>query len=278
MRFKTEILTTVFLGATLFAQNSWQPFMRQSNNLVAAACPPHHAATPDPYQFPVLGAIDVWRFNMASGDLVSYVKNQTYSVTNATGTQWTYSVVGPNGLVGVTHDESNGGNFRLSSQVDTSFDIGALESYTLMFQFKANNSNHDSRIILDFGTAGANTNGIYVELADDRISVWTLGALGTNLSRTDAGIITNGVFYTIRVVMDRLSAAAVIYIKPEGGSETSVNVNKIFSDFSAIGDVQITTDPMAVTRGSNNSGSPFWGTIYQVAFAKGTTYDVTSKP
>lgn len=231
----------------------------------------------NPYLFPLATAQDVWYFDMASGDLVSQIKGQTYVVTDAGG-QYSYNVAGPNSLVGVTHDESNGGNFRLASQTDTSFDIGALESYTIMFQFKANNSNHDSRVILDWGTAGANTNGIYIEQADDRISVWTLGALGNNLSRTDTGIITNGVFYTVRIVMNRLSAAAVIYIKPEGGAEVSVNVNKIFTDFSLIGAVQISTDPMAFTRGSKNSGSPFWGTFYQFAYAKNTTYDVSVKP
>lgn len=237
-------------------------------------------AAANPYIFPTAGAVDTWNFDVASGNIISEVKAQTYTVTEAIGGQFVYSASGPNSLVGLTHDQSNGGYVRLASQTDTDFDIGSGESFVLMVQFKANNNTPaDDRVLLDFGSAGANTSGIFLILsATFRLTMYVVGAGGSGFVRTDTSSLTDGTFYTARIVFDRSSASVPkMYVKEEGGSETDMTVSGSLNP-TTCGAITITTDPMSFYNESDTTGNVWWGQIYQAAFAKGTTYDCSSKP
>ena len=234
----------------------------------------------NPYIFPTAGAVDTWVFDAVSGNIVSEVKAQTYTVTEAIGGQFVYRAAGPNGLYGLTHDQSNGGYVRLASQTDADFDVGLAESFVLMFQFDSNNNTPaDGRELLDFGSAGATTTGIYILLtADFRLTMFVVGSLGSGFVRTDVSSLTDGTFYTARIVFNRASASVPkIYLKAEGGVETDMTVSGSLNP-TTCGAVTITTDPMSFYNQSDTTGTPWWGQIYQCAFAKGTTYDCTSKP
>jgi len=274
MKRAIAIIAFSLCAVSVIAQNTWQPTFRKANNIRAIAS----GTAVNLYHFPIVGAVDVWRFDMLSGNLVSTIKAQTYTVDDP-APSLTYSTAGPNGLVGVTHITSNNsGGFKLASQADTDFDVGAGESFTILIQFKSTN-NGDTRWLFDFGTDGANTTGFTLLLGDTRLTMYTIGASGSHFARTDADTIANnGTFYTARIVYNRADAAPHIYLKAEGGAEVDMNVSKGGTDFSAMGAVTITTDPMSFFGPTDQNTSMWFGDIYQVAFAKGTTYDVGVKP
>jgi hypothetical protein len=236
------------------------------------------SAAANPYAMPTVGAVDVWSFDMASGSLVSDVKGHTYVLTDP-NTDMTYAVAGPGGLVGVRHRAENStGRFHLASQADTSFDVTGAESFVLIWQFVYNNTNADNRCFFDFGTAAQANSGIFVGTSGDLLDIWLFGGSANHVSRVASPAFVVGTFYTVRAVFNRASDRATITIKAEGGADTAATVNKIFGDFSAIGSITIAPDTMSFFRASNNSGSPLWGTLFQVGYAKGTTYDTLSKP
>lgn len=260
---------------TLLAQNTWQAMFPKNNNVAAAT-----TSTTNPYLFPLVGTglVDVWRFDALSGNIISSVKGHTYTVTEAYGGQYSYRAVGPNGIYGITHPEDNGGHIKIASQADTDFDIGAGENFTLMMQFTPNNTNNDGRALIDLGSGGGNNSGLYVLLTGDfRIAIYLLGAGSTGFSRTDVNTISNGTFYTLRVVFDRSTQYPKYYLKAQGGSETLLTVSGS-TNLTTLGAVTITSDPVSFVRNSSNGDSPWWGQLWQFAYAKGTAYDVTIKP
>jgi len=197
------------------------------------------------------GAVEIWRFDMASGDLVSEILGDTYTQTSTTPD---YNAGGPAGtnLDSVDHNST----YWLDTTCNASLRPGS-NNFTLVFVLR--NSNGDSDFVIwDFDSTIGTTEGVYIGNLGATSGLFIIAHDGTSSGQyqwTDANGATamdDGQWHHYRITFNK--DIALPGLKLDGVSQTIIKTAG--SDLSSIGAIS-PTGGCALGAQENNGGRTF---------------------
>lgn len=256
-------------------------------------------ATPSPTLFSETGAVDTWYFGKLTQQLYTFnteVLELAFTAESAVAINYNQmpipQVSGASFLKGVRPPFAGTGQNTYCTLshplVATDFDLGASDSFTLVYQTKHEtflDHNNNCILLLDMCTNTFGKAGIVIDYHPTLVDVWIVDdAAATHRTRFTYPVSfspwKSGQFITWKWVFDRALTRGVVHTKIEGASSVDQSANCVKAagpNWSATGAVTFSGgSPGFSWFGYGSQTSPAGGVVcnmYQAAFAKNITYD-----